>query len=354
MFIRLIAVLLAILATPYAATGMTFVWSPNDPIENVTGYKIYYGPSPSPPYDGVGADQGNSPIDAGNITQQEVTFPASYIGQTLYFVATAYSDLSESDYSTVVVVTYDGSTTQTVILSSSAGEGGTVEPYGDNPVSVGTDFTFRFFPDLGYTLSGLLVDSISVNPEPEYTFWDVGQSHDIIPIFQFVEPDPTTTDPPPDDTTTDPTITYTGLIWQLDYNGNGIWDDPVIDRLYSSTFGSPGDSIITGDWNNDGKTEIGTVTVDALGTGLIWQLDYNGNGIWDGTPVDYKYTSTFGSPNDLVITGDWNNDGRTKIGTGTVNSSGGLTWYLDYNGNGIWDGTAIDRMYVSTFGSPGD
>ncbi|MDZ4385228.1 MAG: hypothetical protein U0944_02295, partial [Candidatus Moranbacteria bacterium] len=109
----------------------------------------------------------------------------SYIGQTIYFVATAYSDLSESDYSTVVVVTYDGSIDQTVVLSSSAGEGGTVEPYGDNPVPVGTDFTFRFFPDLGYTLSGLLVDSMSVNPEPEYTFWDVGQSHDIIPVFQF-------------------------------------------------------------------------------------------------------------------------------------------------------------------------
>jgi len=30
------------------------------------------------------------------------------------------------------------------------------------------------------------------------------------------------------------------------------------------------------------------------------------------------------------------------------------TWYLDYNGNGEWDGCAVDRCYVGSFGVKGD
>jgi len=36
--------------------------------------------------------------------------------------------------------------------------------------------------------------------------------------------------------------------------------------------------------------------------------------------------------------GDWNGDGRAKLG---VFRNG--TWYLDYNGNGLWDSCTIDR-----------
>jgi hypothetical protein len=65
----------------------------------------------------------------------------------------------------------------------------------------------------------------------------------------------------------------------------------------------------------------------------------NGNGVWDGPSVD-KVVSNFGQglPNVIPVTGDWNGTGTTKIG---VFSNG--TWYLDMNGNGIWEGASIDN-----------
>jgi hypothetical protein len=118
--------------------------------------------------------------------------------------------------------------------------------------------------------------------------------------------------------------------WWLDTNGNGIWDTG--DDYF--TFGSPGVQAVTGDWNNDGKDEMGVF----LNGG--WWLDTNGNGIWD-TGDDYF---TFGSPGVQAVTGDWNNDGKDEMGV-FLNGR----WWLDTNGSGIWD-TGDDYF---TFGSPG-
>jgi hypothetical protein len=46
------------------------------------------------------------------------------------------------------------------------------------------------------------------------------------------------------------------------------------------------------------------------------------------------------------VVGDWNGDEASKIG---VYYAG--TWWLDYNGNDVWDGSAVDN--TSTFGSAG-
>ena len=71
--------------------------------------------------------------------------------------------------------------------------------------------------------------------------------------------------------------------------------------------------------------------------------DWNGNGAWDaGTDKVYS----FGLPWWTPVTGDGNGDGRTKIGV-----SNGQQWYLDTNGNGIWDIMGIDDAY--SFGAPG-
>ena len=73
--------------------------------------------------------------------------------------------------------------------------------------------------------------------------------------------------------------------WYLDSNANGNWDGSVIDQYYLQ-FGSSGDQPVAGDWNNNGKSEIG---VFQDGT---WHLDTSGNGTWDGTPADRL--ATFG------------------------------------------------------------
>jgi len=129
--------------------------------------------------------------------------------------------------------------------------------------------------------------------------------------------------------------------WYLDYNGNGRWDGSGIDRYYAGSFGQSGDLPVAGDWSRDGKAKIGVFRAGA------WYLDYNGNGFWDGG--DSYYPGPFGKPGDLPVAGDWNNDGRAEVG---VFKNG--TWYLDYNGNGRWDGSDIDRYYPGTFGQFGD
>ncbi len=126
-------------------------------------------------------------------------------------------------------------------------------------------------------------------------------------------------------------------LWQLDYNGNGIWNGSTADRQY--TFGATGDRAVAGDWSTAGKTAIGYQRY-----GSSWYLDYNGNGIWNGTTIDRLYT--FGV-DDTPVAGDWNGNGKSEIG---IFRSG--IWYLDYNGNGKWDGTVTDRKYV--FGTTGD
>ena len=75
-----------------------------------------------------------------------------------------------------------------------------------------------------------------------------------------------------------------------------------------------------------------------------WYLDANGNGTWDNTALDKALS--FGQSGDLAVTGDWNGDGKTKIG---VFRNG--FWYLDYNGNGTWE-QGVDKAY--SFGMPGD
>jgi len=69
-------------------------------------------------------------------------------------------------------------------------------------------------------------------------------------------------------------------------------------------FGMNGAIPVTGDWNGDGTTEIGAF-LDGL-----WFLDLNGNGVWDEGDLWVK----LGKKGDQPVTGDWNGDGKTDIG----------------------------------------
>ena len=133
--------------------------------------------------------------------------------------------------------------------------------------------------------------------------------------------------------------------WYLDANGNGAWDGCGVERCLN--FGQSGDLPVAGNW--DGGSQAG-VGVFRNGT---WYLDYNGNGAWDGCQQDGGQDqclyNSFGQAGDLPAAGDWNGDGKAKVG---VFRNG--TWYLDYNGNGQWDGCDIDRCYFGSFGQAGD
>ncbi|CDH43595.1 putative Integrins alpha chain [Candidatus Contendobacter odensis Run_B_J11] len=133
--------------------------------------------------------------------------------------------------------------------------------------------------------------------------------------------------------------------WFLDANGNGKWDGCGTELCLS--FGQTGDLPVAGNWNGGSKAGVG---VFRAGT---WYLDYNGNGRWDGCQQDGGQDlclyGSFGQAGDLPAAGDWNGDGKAKVG---VFRNG--TWYLDYNGNGKWDGCGVDRCYFGSFGQKGD
>jgi len=69
-------------------------------------------------------------------------------------------------------------------------------------------------------------------------------------------------------------------------------------------FGKLGGKPVSGDFNGDGVTDVG-VYVDGE-----WFIDLNGNGIWD----DDDLWAKLGTAHDKPVTGDWDGDGKTDIG----------------------------------------
>jgi hypothetical protein len=132
--------------------------------------------------------------------------------------------------------------------------------------------------------------------------------------------------------------------WYQDLNGNGQWDGCGVDGCYGP-FGMSGDQAIAGDWNGDGRVQIG---VFRPSTGK-WYLDLNGNAQWDGCGTDGCY-GPFGVSGDLSVAGDWNGDGIARIGVFRPNTG---RWYMDLNGNGQLDSCGPDGCY-GPFGMSGD
>jgi hypothetical protein len=131
-----------------------------------------------------------------------------------------------------------------------------------------------------------------------------------------------------------------GAVWSLDTNGDGVFDKG--DSVFN--FGLATDTLIIGDWNGDGRAKIGVVRAAPDGT-AVFSLDTNGDGVFDkGDSVFH-----FGLATDKFVIGDWNGDGRAKIGVVRINS-GQAVWSLDTNGNGVFD--ASDQVF--TFGQSGD
>ncbi|MBI5528501.1 MAG: carboxypeptidase regulatory-like domain-containing protein [Deltaproteobacteria bacterium] len=82
-------------------------WDPS-PSPDVAGYKVYYGPASTPPYNGNFVREGVSPIDVGSVTTAVTSFFANLNGSTFYVAVTAYdatqNAVHESSYSTAMSV----------------------------------------------------------------------------------------------------------------------------------------------------------------------------------------------------------------------------------------------------------
>jgi hypothetical protein len=97
-----LALLIALPANLYGA-DVTLQWDPS-PGQNTAGYKVYYKTGkPGPPYRGVGANEGPSPINVGNTTT--LTLTGLDEAESYYVAVTCYDTQGrESPYSNEVVI----------------------------------------------------------------------------------------------------------------------------------------------------------------------------------------------------------------------------------------------------------
>ncbi len=130
--------------------------------------------------------------------------------------------------------------------------------------------------------------------------------------------------------------------WYLDLNNNGVWDGVAGgDGLFS--FGAPGDIPVVGDWNGDGRTKLGIFRCPAGSTGCYFVLDVAGRFAYDpATAVAFNY----GAPGDLPVAGKWSGANQPdRVGI----FRNGL-WVTDSNGDGIWE----PDDFAFWFGATGD
>lgn len=99
--IILIIVVNLMFIPPSFSQDITLSWDAS-PTSGVTGYNVYYKAGNMDfPFDGIGADQGTSPVDVGNVLTTTLTGLSD--GINYYFTVTAYDDSSnQSTYSNIV------------------------------------------------------------------------------------------------------------------------------------------------------------------------------------------------------------------------------------------------------------
>jgi uncharacterized protein YkwD len=111
--------------------------------------------------------------------------------------------------------------------------------------------------------------------------------------------------------------------WQIDANGNDVWDGAAGGDI-SAKFGKTKTDVpVPLDWDGDGSNDLAI-----LKKGKTLQIDSNGNNRWDGKDTDTQIT--LGNGGDQAVVGDWDGDGTDNIG---VFRNDDRMFHLDTNGD---------------------
>ena len=104
-----------------------------------------------------------------------------------------------------ISVTFTSATTYTI--TSSAGAGGLITPSGTSIISEGSNKTFTITPDIGYVISNVKTDDVSVGPVSTYTFTNITGSHTITASFETIPTHSITASAGPGGSVTPPGLT---------------------------------------------------------------------------------------------------------------------------------------------------
>lgn len=122
--------------------------------------------------------------------------------------------------------------------------------------------------------------------------------------------------------------------WLLDRNGSGTWEGCNVDRCAQLFTGSGAEPLV-GDWNGSGTSKLGVFDSDSS----QWFLDANGNGVWDGCGID-TCSGSFGNGSDIPAVGRWSTAIGDRI---AIFRRSEKKWHLDINGNEILDNCKTDK-----------
>lgn len=126
------------------------------------------------------------------------------------------------------------------------------------------------------------------------------------------------------------------------FTGNG--GSGYVGQSGRAFLGQAGDIPIIGNWNGVGKASKVGIFRPSAGFFLV---DSNGDGQYTGADQPLFY---LGQNGDAPLVGDWNGDGRSKVGVfRPATAANGNTYdlfILDFNGNYAYDGPATDKVLV--------
>lgn len=172
------------IATPYIVSSAT------------ESHRVEVGFKPLPFYSisaavGPGGSIGTSgdvKVRQGRSKSFTVTPHTGYRMKDLLIDSSDAGQVSRYTFSNVVsnhriTATFEPVTDQPVVVSSKAGEHGTITPSGQHPVSIGGSISFAFTPDPHYRVADVRVDGASVGAVLGYTFVNVTGDHNIEATF---------------------------------------------------------------------------------------------------------------------------------------------------------------------------
>jgi hypothetical protein len=125
---------------------------------------------------------------------------------------------------------------------------------------------------------------------------------------------------------------FSNGVWHLDLNGNG-----MVDANETFNFGQAGDKPVVGDWTGDGKTKLGVFRAAPDGITGEFILDVANHKTMDSSNLVF----TFGMATDRIVVGDWTGDHVSKIGVfrdaTRYGAPGAAAFTLDTNNNHAFD-----------------